>query len=257
MLNNRLIKIVLGSFLLSAFIFAGVEEELKKINQKLDNINSRLSNLEKKVSGSSGNKKQVQADPNKVYNIPIDEDTVVLGNPDAKLTIPKFTDFQWPFCAKSISSVDAVLKKYPNDVKLVIKNYPLGFHKQAKKAARYALAAHKQGRYKDMYRMIFCGTTEDVEPDKCKAYGILRNNENIPLEYAQKLGLDMNKFIQDMESPEIAAQLKEEMEQFKNAKFPKESVPKFLLQGKEVRWPSIMKSVEEELAKIKSNSPGN
>jgi|TARA_B100001540_G_scaffold304311_1_gene313890 protein-disulfide isomerase len=96
MLNNKFIKIVLGAFLLSAFIFAGVEEELKKINQKLDNINSRLSNLEKKVSASPGNnnKKQAQADPNKVYNIPTDENTVVLGNPNAKVTITKFTDFQ-------------------------------------------------------------------------------------------------------------------------------------------------------------------
>ena len=95
MLNNKFIKILLGAFLFSAFVFAGVEEELKKINQKLDNINSRLSNLEKKVSAPpapANNKKE--ADPNKVYNIPVDGNSVVLGNPNAKITITKFTDFQ-------------------------------------------------------------------------------------------------------------------------------------------------------------------
>ena len=43
--------------------------------------------------------------------------------------------------------VDDILKKYPNDVKLVIKNFPLSFHKQAMKAAQYVLAANNQGKY--------------------------------------------------------------------------------------------------------------
>ena len=92
--NNKLVKIGLSVFLLSAFMFSGVEEELKKINDKLDNIDTRLKSLEKKVSSAPTNNNKTQADPNKVYNIPIDENTVVLGNPDAKITIIKFTDFQ-------------------------------------------------------------------------------------------------------------------------------------------------------------------
>ena len=50
--------------------------------------------------------------------------------------------------------IDEVLAKYPNDVKVVIKNFPLGSHKQARKAAKYALAADRQGKYKEMYHMI-------------------------------------------------------------------------------------------------------
>ena len=38
---------------------------------------------------------------------------------------------------------------------MVIKNFPLGSHKQARKAAQYSLAAHKQGKYKEMYHAIF------------------------------------------------------------------------------------------------------
>jgi len=45
--------------------------------------------------------------------------------------------------------MDDIAKKYPNDVQIVIKNFPLSFHKQAKKAALYALAAERQGKYKD------------------------------------------------------------------------------------------------------------
>ena len=87
--------------------------------------------------------------------------------------------------------IDNILAKYPNDVKLVIKNYPLSFHKQAQKVAKYALAAHKQGKYKEIYHKIM------------RNYKKLKTNEDLPLEYAKELGLDMNQFIKDFESPEI------------------------------------------------------
>ena len=52
---------------------------------------------------------------------------------------------------------------HPNDVKVVIKNFPLNFHKQARDAAKYALASDRQkicgstkneSCYKEMYHMI-------------------------------------------------------------------------------------------------------
>ena len=84
--------------------------------------------------------------------------------------------------------IDEVLAKYPNDVKVVIKNFPLNFHKQARKAAKYALAADRQGKFKEMYHMIFCGTTESVPAEQCTAWRKLKQNEDLPLEYAQTLG---------------------------------------------------------------------
>jgi len=94
MLNNKYFNVIFSSLVLIGFIFAGVEDELKKINKKLDNISVRLQNLEKKVAAPAkpaNNKKQ--ADPNAVYNIPI-SNSIVLGNPDAKITVMEWTDFQ-------------------------------------------------------------------------------------------------------------------------------------------------------------------
>ena len=91
-MNSKFIKIGFLCFTIGAFIFAGVEEELKKINQKLDGISSRLTQLEKKVAAPAAPSKP-KADPNKVYNI-ADAGSVVLGNADAKVTVIKWTDFQ-------------------------------------------------------------------------------------------------------------------------------------------------------------------
>ena len=221
MLNN-FIKGTALLFLIGSFAFCGVEEELKKMNSKLDDIGKRLTSLEKKVGSAPSDKqnKKPQADPNAVYNIPV-SNSVVLGNPSAKVTVIKWTDFQWPYCAKSVSLVDEILEKYPNDVKVVIKNFPLSFHKQAYKASQYALAAHKQGKYKDMYHKIM------------ENFRSLKTNEDLPLEYARDLGLDMNQFIRDFESPEIKSQIDLEIKQLRESGIPRLAVPKFLVQGKE------------------------
>ena len=101
------------------------------------------------------NKKEPpKADPNKVYNIEIG-DSFTIGPENAKVTIIEWMDFQWPYCAKSVSLIEEILEKYPNDVKVVFKNFPLGSHKQARKAAMYALAAGRQGKFKEMFHKIF------------------------------------------------------------------------------------------------------
>ena len=117
--------------------------------------------------------------------------------------------------------IDDILAKYPKDVKVVIKNFPLSFHKQAMQAAKYSLAAHKQGKYKELYRKIF------------ENYRELKKNEKLPETYARELGLDMNKFLQDADSKEISDQLNKEINQLRNSGIPRLAVPKFLIQGKE------------------------
>jgi len=138
--------------------------------------------------------------------------------------------------------VDDILAKYPNDVKVVIKNFPLSFHKQAYKAAQYSLAAHAQGKYKEMYHAIF------------ENYSKLKKNEDWPLEIAQSLGLDMNQFVKDFSSDKIKKQIDLEMNQFRNSGIPRLAVPKFLIQGKEPQGRDLAtfsSIIDAELAKLK------
>ncbi|MBN2724207.1 MAG: thioredoxin domain-containing protein [Deltaproteobacteria bacterium] len=57
-----------------------------------------------------------------------------------------FSDFQCPYCSRTNISFRAVLKKYPG-IRLVHVNMPLGFHKNAKKWAKMAHCAGKQGKF--------------------------------------------------------------------------------------------------------------
>ena len=123
--------------------------------------------------------------------------------------------------------IDDILKKYPKDVKVVIKQFALPFHKQARKASLYALAAERQGKYLEMSNKIF------------ENYRGLKSNEDLPLQYAQELGLDMVKFEQDMQDPALEARIDREIKQMRDSGIPRLSVPKFLINGKEPSGRSI------------------
>ena len=116
--------------------------------------------------------------------------------------------------------VDDIRAKYPNDVKVVIKNFPLGSHKQANKAALYALAAHRQDKYKEMYDKIFANYRE------------LRNNEDLPVQYAVELGLDIEQFKRDAEDPALQDLIRRETQELRQTGM-RLAVPKFLINGKE------------------------
>ena len=114
-----------------------------------------------------------------------------------------------------------------------------------------------------MFHMIFCGKAElpkylngQAPPkNECEAWRKLKDNENLPLEYAKDLGLDMNKFVQDFSSDKIKKQMAVEMDQYRKSGIPKLSVPKFLVQGKEYKGQRSVQGfsaiIDAELAKLK------
>jgi protein-disulfide isomerase len=120
------------------------------------------------------------------------------GPANAKITIIEFSDFQCPYCKRGKDTMDQVVKAFPNDVRLVFKHLPLPMHPEAKPAARATFAAAKQGKFWEMHDALF------------------DNQANLNSEFytktAEKLGLNMEKFKADMESPEASKAVDADME---------------------------------------------
>jgi protein-disulfide isomerase len=155
----------------------------------LANIQSELGQIQSKISNiGGGNAQQAQPqgpppeDMNKVYNLPIGI-SAVLGNKNAPVTITEFSDFQCPFCGRFYSAIKDVLAAYPTQVRVVIKNFPLPFHPNARPAAKLAMAANEQGKFQGMMESLLANGG-DVSDEKVKGY-------------AQSLGLDYNKLMAD------------------------------------------------------------
>lgn len=74
------------------------------------------------------------------------KDQPMRGNPEAKVTIVEYSDFQCPFCSRAYTTVEnQVMKEYGDRVRLVYKNFPLSnIHPWAESAALATACARKQ-----------------------------------------------------------------------------------------------------------------
>lgn len=105
------------------------------------------------------------------------------GAANAKVVIQEFSDFQCPFCGRVNPTIAQILKTYPNDVKVVWRNMPLPFHKDAPLAAEAAQEAFAQGGNKAFFAFhdkLFTNQKAIKRPELEK--------------YATELGLDLAKF---------------------------------------------------------------
>jgi protein-disulfide isomerase len=112
----------------------------------------------------------------------------IRGNPNAKVFIVEFSDFECPYCNKIRPVLKEVLDAYPNDLKIIFKQFPLSIHPPAELAAEASECAADQGRFWDYHDFLF-----DHVPDWYQAYKSNRLNARLK-DYAGVLGLNLIEF---------------------------------------------------------------
>jgi protein-disulfide isomerase len=81
---------------------------------------------------------------------------LVRGAADARVTLVTFSDYQCPYCIRSEQVLADVLAKYPKDVRVVHRHFPLDqIHPFARPAAEAAMCADEQGRFWAFHDEIF------------------------------------------------------------------------------------------------------
>jgi protein-disulfide isomerase len=129
-----------------------------------------------------------------------------------------------------------VLEKYPEDVKLVFKNFPLKKHKFARKAAAAALAAHAQGNFWQCHDELF------------KNYRNL--NDAAIQQIAKELDLDMERFEKDRKGVPVQKLIIRDMKNGHEAGV--RSIPTVFINGKLLRnrrLQGFQQMIEAELKK--------
>ena len=132
-----------------------------------------------------------------------------------------------------------MLEQYPNDVKLVFKNFPLTrIHKFAMNAAVASQAAHQQGKFWEYHSELF------------KNYSQL--NDAKFDEIAGSLGLDMDQFKKDMQGPALKAMVQRDLQD--GVKAGVRGTPSIFINGRQLQQRSLegfKQVIDEELAKKK------
>ncbi len=114
------------------------------------------------------------------------------GNPDGDVTIVEFFDYRCGYCRRVMP---ALLESVESDgkVRVVFKEFPI-LSPQSRVGARAALAAGRQGKYMQFHTALM-----SIEADI---------TESVVTALAKSMGLDADKLLEDMKSPEVTAEIK-------------------------------------------------
>ena len=164
-----------------------------------------------------------------------------LGPENARVTIVEFSDFQCPYCAAAAQQARILLEKFPKDIRLVFKQFPLDDHSQAFLAAEASVAAHAQGKFWEMHNKLY-DNFRTISP------------QNI-LVWAKEIGLDMKRFVEDVDSGKYKQAVENEVKQGENAGV--QGTPSFFFNGRRYSGAFQADTVAELLKSEFKVSPTN
>ncbi len=166
------------------------------------------------------------------------EGVAYLGNPKAPVVIVEFADFECPFCNMARSIVKEVLTVHGDDVVVYYKHFPLGTHEHSFSASCATLAAQKQGKFWEMYNLIF-DNQKSLSEEKIRSL-------------AQALGLNMDQFLKDWKDAAVAERVEKEKQEGAAANV--DSTPTFFINGRKFlgdKTPGgLLQAVSDELKDV-------
>ncbi|MEM7402899.1 MAG: thioredoxin domain-containing protein [Myxococcota bacterium] len=125
-------------------------QQTAKLDKRIADIDARL----KKIEDLLPKPPKPQEKP---YDIPLSiklesgnsYTSPVLGKQNAPVSVVVYHDIQCPFCKRGYPLLDQIVTdpQLKEKVNVVFKHFPLSFHKEAKPAAKAAMAAQKQGKF--------------------------------------------------------------------------------------------------------------
>lgn len=157
------------------------------------------------------------------------EDDWVIGSPRARATLVEYADFQCPACASISVVLKQMLEKYPDDLRLVYRHFPLTqIHPNATVAAKAAEAAGKQGKFWEMSTVLF---------EKQGEWSNQPNPVSLFAQYAVSLGLNSEQFSSDLLSSEVAERVERGAAEARA--FALTGTPSLFLNGEKIQIQSI------------------
>ena len=159
---------------------------------------------------------------------PVTDSDHVRGSPNALVTLIEYSDFQCPACENFYPEVAKLLQdESSTTLRLVYRHFPLSQHPNAISASMASEAAGVQGKFWEMYDLIFKNHIDWTE---------LADPTPVFVGYAKSLGLDVTKFTADLKNPTLAQVIQTDADSGQVAGI--NATPTFFINGKPIVNPS-------------------
>jgi protein-disulfide isomerase len=173
------------------------------------------------------------------------------GSPTAAVTVEEFADFQCPQCAHTHPMVSEIKSMYGSRIHFIFRNYPLPMHDKSYEAAVAAEAAGLQNpnKFWEMQNLLFSNQ---------KAWADSNSYKDLWKGYAEKIGLDVNKWENDMAGIQAKGRVDADLARAKAMNI--NGTPSFYINGTSVAFADInveglKKLIDAELEKSSAQKP--
>src|SRR5437763_16521407 len=150
------------------------------------------------------------------------------GGANAKVTLDEYGDYQCPPCGALYPELRTLEKDYGDQVRFVFHQFPLSIHKHAELAAHAAEAASLQGHFWEMHDMLYQNQL---------SWSVAEDARPVFIQYARMLGLDVDRFTRDLDSPEVKAHVDTDIERGKSLGV--QGTPTVFINGRQLK-PEVM-----------------
>lgn len=141
---------------------------------------------------------------------------------DGKVTFVEFLDYECEACRAAHPAIEQLRETYDGKVTFVVRNMPL--HNNSQRAAQAAEAAAAQGKFEEMYDLLF-----ETQPE----WGEQQTpEEQYFFDLAEQIGLDMDEFRSVYDDP--ATEAKVERDQQDGDSLGVTGTPTFFLDGEQL-----------------------
>lgn len=176
-------------------------------------------------------KRHESAFPEETFDIDL-RDHPVIGNPDAKVVFVEYACFECPFCAHLAPKLKELKKRFGSDVAYYYKFFPVRSHPRGVASALAGLAAKRQGKFWEMYSLMYANRTDLGDEDL--------------LRYAKEVGLDVAKFTADIKDKALMSVLQKD--KLEGMRFGVEGTPTFFVNGKMYQGRSEYADIADRIA---------
>ena len=164
------------------------------------------------------------------------DDDPSLGREDAPITIIAFADYQCPFSSRGTALLKDLVAKKDDNIRLVLRDFPLPSHKNAKMAAEAAECADEQGKFWEYSDLMF-------------SHQQSLSRENLQ-EYAARIGVHREQFEECLNSGKQRQEVDKDILDAKMAGIS--STPSLLINGYYIAGIPSLDYLEEVITTIEN-----
>lgn len=179
----------------------------------------------------------------------------VFGSTAQKVTLLEYGDYQCPGCGSLYAPLKDVVTKYKDNLTFIFRNFPLTtIHPNALAAATAAEAAGLQGKYYEYHDILYQNQQNWQE-------AAVNERTTLFQDYAKQIGLDVNKFNNDLTSSQVADKINRDRSSA--SQFSISSTPTLILNGQKLDQTTtfdkdkLSQAINDEYKKAGLTPPAN